>query len=58
MSEGSIQSPIPTFFLLYTAQWSEKDVGMDETLRTTFTFLTSLHTFWYAIPTFSGRHTV
>ena len=28
-SEGSIQSPIPTAFILYTAQWYEKDVRMD-----------------------------
>ena len=42
-------------FLLYTAQWCEKDVGMDEALYTTFTFisfLTCLHTqFWHAIST-------
>ena len=60
MSEGSIYK-VPSlhlFYSSYTVQWSEKDVGMDEALHTTFTFLTSLHTFWYAIPTFSGRHTV
>ena len=27
--EGSIQSPIPTAFILYIAQWYEKDVRMD-----------------------------
>ena len=34
---------IPTSFLLYTAQWCEKDVGLDKVLYTTFTFIISIY---------------
>ena len=54
-SEGSIKSPIPKSLLLYTLQWCEKDVGMDEAFYTTVMFISSLlclHTFLIRHPYF------